>query len=60
MRVTLRSMTTDDLPSVVTWSRDREFCLATDWTPDLPPATVLAWWEGVLASVGPDFRRWGV
>ena len=60
MNVTLRPMTTRDLDTVVTWSRDREFCLAVDWTPDLPEATVRSWWEGVLDSVGGNFQRLGI
>ena len=49
-----------DLEAAVRWSRDREFCLASGWTPELPPGRVRTWWARVLREIGPDFLRLGI
>lgn len=59
-KVRLRPMTDADSDAVVRWSQDREFCLANDWTLDLPPEKVRAWLEGILAELPERFLRLGI
>lgn len=42
------------------WGQDREFCLASGWTPDLPAERVRAWWARILGDERADFLRLGI
>lgn len=44
MQVTLREWQTGDEAAAVRWSRDRAFCQANGWTPELSAQQVREWW----------------
>lgn len=45
MSLTLRQWQAGDEEAAVKWSQDRAFCLANEWTLDLPADEVRQWWR---------------
>lgn len=53
-RVQLRPLQMSDLPAVLEWSRDHEFCRANEWNVDLTPDRIqIQRWLDLTLSV-PD------
>ncbi|PNY82705.1 GNAT family N-acetyltransferase [Deinococcus koreensis] len=60
MALSLRPLRWGDEEVAVRWGADDEFCLATGWTPRLPPGHLREHWQGILATHDPGFLRLGI
>ena len=58
--IVLRPMTTDDLESVIRWSRDDDFCRANGWNVGQLPEEVRTHWTRLLEQPLDNFVRFRV
>ncbi len=56
-RYTLRPLAHGDEEPIAGWSSDREFCLASGWTPDLPISEHAEFWRRLIDDPPPGLLR---
>lgn len=59
-RVQLRPLRMSDLPAVLKWSRDHQFCRANEWDVDLPADRIQRWLDRSVTGEPSDLVRFGV
>ncbi|QPC45587.1 GNAT family N-acetyltransferase [Mangrovibacillus cuniculi] len=55
--IKLRPLTIDDFSSVLEWSKDEKFCLASNWELHRDEQEVNSWWQHFVSSLPEDFIR---
>lgn len=60
MPLILRPLRPGDEEAAVRWGADQEFCLAIDWTPNLPAERIRTHWRRIIRIPDPTFLRLGI
>ena len=58
--VQLRNLQLEDIPTVLEWSKDTEFCLANEWSLELTEERIRTHWTGIIAEARDDLIRKGI
>jgi [ribosomal protein S5]-alanine N-acetyltransferase len=58
--VQLRDLQLEDLDTVFVWSRDAEFCLANDWSLEIPEDHLRNHWTGIITESSDNLIRKGI
>ncbi|KPN96729.1 GNAT family N-acetyltransferase [Lysinibacillus sp. ZYM-1] len=58
--VHLRSITIEDFPFVLKWSKDQKFCLANGWGIKRSPEELFQWWLNCVRNASGEFIRMGI
>ena len=58
--VQLRPLQLEDLNTVILWAKDSEFCLANDWSLELPEERIRTYWTEIITESSGDLIRKGI
>ncbi len=58
--VQLRNLQLEDLPTVLAWSKDIEFCLANEWSLELTEERVISHWTSLITESSNELIRKGI
>jgi [ribosomal protein S5]-alanine N-acetyltransferase len=58
--VKLRPLRLEDLNTVILWAKDREFCLANEWSLELSEARLMTHWTGIITESSETLIRKGI
>jgi [ribosomal protein S5]-alanine N-acetyltransferase len=58
--VQLRPLQLEDLNTVMIWAKDTEFCLANDWSLEIPEERLVSHWTGIITESSDTLIRKGI
>jgi [ribosomal protein S5]-alanine N-acetyltransferase len=58
--VKLRALQLEDLETVMVWAKDTEFCLANDWSLEIPDSHLRKHWTGIITESSDSLIRKGI
>ncbi len=58
--VKLRPLQLEDLNIVMLWAKDSEFCLANDWSLEIPEERLINHWTGIITKSSDTLIRKGI
>jgi [ribosomal protein S5]-alanine N-acetyltransferase len=58
--VKLRPLQLEDLNTVILWAKDREFCLANEWSLELSEERLTSHWTGIITESSDTLIRQGI
>ncbi len=59
-KVKLRPLELEDLDTVMRWAKDREFCLANDWSLEIPEVRLTSHWTAIITETNDNLIRQGI
>jgi [ribosomal protein S5]-alanine N-acetyltransferase len=58
--VNLRPLQLEDLKTVMLWAKDTEFCLANEWSLEIPEERLTSHWTGIITEISDTLIRKGI
>jgi [ribosomal protein S5]-alanine N-acetyltransferase len=58
--VKLRALQLEDLSTVMLWAKDSEFCLANEWSLEIPEERLINHWTGIITESSDKLIRKGI
>jgi [ribosomal protein S5]-alanine N-acetyltransferase len=58
--VNLRPLQLEDLKTVMLWAKDTEFCLANEWSLEIPEERLTSHWTGIITETSDTLIRKGI